>query len=93
MFSNIINRQYGNTNAMTRLKIQGQLIDLRKRIQEIKNGELSEHFKRIHVLNEALDVVHDKLADVWTYSLNHNHLIQIGDVFECRLTLDWRNSD
>ena len=93
MFSNIINRQYGNTTAMARLKTQGQLIHLRKRIQEIHNGQLSEHFERIHDLNEALDVVHDKLSDVWTYSLNHNHLLQIADVFECRLTVDWRYSD
>ena len=93
MFQNIINRQFGNANAMTRLKAQGQLIHLMKSIQEIRTGQLSEHFKRIHDLNEALDVVHDKLSDVWTYSLNHNHLLQIADVFECRLTVDWRYSD
>ncbi len=93
MFQNIINRQFGNVNAMTRLKAQGQFIHLRKSIQEIHTGQLSEHFKRIHDLNEALDVVHDKLSDVWTYSLNHNHLLQIADVFECRLTVDWRYSD
>ena len=93
MFQNIINRQFGNANAMTRLKAQGQLIHLRKSIQEIDTGQLSEHFKHIHDLNEALDVVHDKLSDVWTYSLNHNHLLQIADVFECRLTVDWRYSD
>ena len=93
MFQNIINRQFGNANAMTQLKAQGQLIHLMKNIQEIHNGQLSEHFKRIHDLEEALDVVHDKLSDVWTYSLNRNHLLQIADVFECCLTADGRYSD
>merc|ERR1711873_135699 len=50
MFQNIINRQFGNANAMTRLKAQGQLIHLRKSIQEIHPGQLSEPFKRIHDL-------------------------------------------
>merc|ERR1712240_45508 len=93
MFHNIINRQLGNANAMTRLKGQGQLIHLTKSIQEIDIGQLSEHLKHIHDLNEAMDVVHDTLSDVWTYSLNHHHLLQIADVFECRLTVDWRYSD
>ena len=93
MFHNIINRQLGNANAMTRLKGQGQLIHLTKSIQEIDIGQLSEHLKHIHDLNEAMDVVHDTLSDVWTYSLNHHHLLQIADVFECRLTVDWRYSE
>merc|ERR1712240_932593 len=58
IFQNIINRQFGNANAMTRLKAQGQLIHLMKNIQEIRTGQLSEHFKRKHDLEEALDVVH-----------------------------------
>merc|ERR1712243_378441 len=85
MFHNIINRQLGNANAMTRLKGQGQLIHLAKSIQEIGIGQLSEHLKHIHELNEAMEVVHDTLSDVWTYSLNHHHLLQIADVFECCL--------
>jgi len=93
MFHNIINRQLGNANAMTRLKGQGQLIHLAKSIKEIGIGQLSEHLKHIHELNEAMEVVHDTLSDVWTYSLNHHHLLQIADVFECRLTVDWRYSE
>merc|ERR1711867_122444 len=45
MFHNIINRQLGNANAMTRLKGQGQLIHLAKSIQEIEIGQLSEHLQ------------------------------------------------
>ena len=93
MFHNIINRQLGNANAMKRLKGQGQLIHLAKSIKEIGIGQLSEHLKHIHELNEAMEVVHDTLSDVWTYSLNHHHLLQIADVFECRLTVDWRYSE
>merc|ERR1712240_76035 len=93
MFHNIINRQLGNANAMTRLKGQGQLIHLAKSIKEIGIGQLSEHLQHIHELNEAMEVVHDILSDVWTYSLNHHHLLQIADVFECRLTVDWRYSE
>ena len=93
MFHNIINRQLGNANAMKRLKGQGQLIHLAKSIKEIGIRQLSEHLQHIHDLNEAMDVVQDTLSDVWTYSLNHHHLLQIADVFECRLTVDWRYSD
>ena len=93
MFHNIINRQLGNANAMKRLKGQGQLIHLAKSIKEIGIGQLLEHLQHIHELNEAMEVVHDTMSDVWTYSLNHHHLLQIADVFECRLTVDWRYSE
>ena len=93
MFHNIINRQLGNTNAMTRLKGQGQLIQLAKSIKEIEIGQLSEHLQNKHDLNKALELVNDTLSDVSTYSLNHQHLLQIADVFECRLTVDWRYSE
>ena len=88
MFQNIINRKVGNANAKKRLKIQGMLPHLRKRSQEIKNGELSEHFEALHVLSEALEVVHNILAHLWTYSMNKYSLLQIANVFECPLSLD-----
>ena len=88
MFQNIINRKFGNANAKKRLKIQGMLLHLRKRRQEIKNGDLSEHFEALHVLSEALEVVHNILADLWTYSMNQDYLLQIANVFECPLSLD-----
>ena len=88
MFQNIINRKVGNANAKKRLKIQGQLLHLWKRSQEIKNGELSEHFEALHVLSEALEVVHNILAELWTYSMNKYSLLQIANVWECPLSLD-----
>ena len=88
MFQNIINRKFGNANAKKRLKIQGMLPHLRKRSQEIKNGELSEHFEALHVLSEALEVVHNILAELWTYSMNKDVLLQIANVWECPLSLD-----
>ena len=88
MFQNIINRKFGNANAKKRLKIQGMLLHLRKRSQEIKNGELSEHFEALHVLSEALEVVHNILAELWTYSMNKDVLLQIANVWECPLSLD-----
>ena len=88
MFQNIINRKFGNANAKKRLKIQGMLPHLRKRSQEIKNGELSEHFEALHVLSEALEVVHNILAELWTYSMNKYSLLQIANVWECPLSLD-----
>ena len=90
MFQNIINRKFGNANAKKRLKIQGMLLHLRKRSQEIKNGELSEHFEALHVLSEALEVVHNILAELWTYSMNKDVLLQIANVWECPLSLDQR---
>ena len=88
MFQNIINRKFGNANAKKRLKIQGMLLHLRKRSQEIKNGDLSEHFEALHVLSEALEVVHNILAELWTYSMNKDVLLQIANVWECPLSLD-----
>ena len=88
MFQNIINRKFGNANAKKRLKIQGMLLHLRKRSQEIKNGELSEHFEALQVLSEALELVHNILAELWTYSMNIDVLLQIANVWECPLSLD-----
>ena len=88
MFQNIINRKFGNANAKKRLKIQGMLLHLRKRRQEIKNGDLSEHFEALHVLSEALELVHNILAELWTYSMNIYSLLQIANVWECPLSLD-----
>ena len=88
MFQNIINRKFGNDNAKKRLKIQGMLLHLRKRRQEIKNGDLSEHFEALHVLSEALELVHNILAELWTYSMNIYSLLQIANVWECPLSLD-----
>ena len=93
MLSNLHKRQYWDTTGMTRLRAQGQLIDMRKRLEKIHNGQLSKHFKRINDLDEALNILHDKLADVWTHSLSHHNLLEIADAFGCHLTLDWRYSE
>ena len=81
MFQNIINRKFGNANAKKRLKIQGMLLHLRKRSQEIKNGDLSEHFEALHVLSEALELVQNVLAEL--PSMNMIQLLQIAQVWEC----------
>ena len=83
MFQNIINRKFGNLalNAKKRLKIQGMLLHLRKRRQEIKNGDLSEHFEALHVLSEALELVQNVLAEL--PSMNMIQLLQIAHVWEC----------
>ena len=81
MFQNIINRKFGNANAKKRLKIQGMLLHLRKRRQEIKNGDLSEHFEALHVLSEALELVQNVLAEL--PSMNMIQLLQIAHVWEC----------
>ena len=81
MFQNIINRKFGNDNAKKRLKIQGMLLHLRKRRQEIKNGDLSEHFEALHVLSEALELVQNILAEL--PSMNMIQLLQIAHVWEC----------
>ena len=81
MFQNIINRKFGNDNAKKRLKIQGMLLHLRKRRQEIKNGDLSEHFEALHVLSEALELVQNVLAEL--PSMNMIQLLQIAQVWEC----------
>ena len=86
MFQNIINRKFGNDNAKKRLKIQGMLLHLRKRRQEIKNGDLSEHFEALHVLSEALELVQNILAEL--PSMNIYSLLQIANVWECPLSLD-----
>ena len=86
MFQNIINRKFGNANAKKRLKIQGMLLHLRKRRQEIKNGDLSEHFEALHVLSEALELVQNILAEL--PSMNIYSLLQIAHVWECPLSLD-----
>ena len=86
MFQNIINRKFGNANAKKRLKIQGMLLHLRKRRQEIKNGDLSEHFEALHVLSEALELVQNILAEL--PSMNIYSLLQIANVWECPLSLD-----
>ena len=45
MLSNLHKRQYRDTTGMTRLRAQGQLIFMRKRLEEIHDGDLAEHFK------------------------------------------------
>merc|ERR1712121_177433 len=81
MFHNIINRQLGNANAMTRLKGQGQLIHLTKSIQEIDIGQLSEHLKHIHDLNEAMDVVHNTLSKRRTVCCGQRPLLHLNHVY------------
>ena len=86
MFHNIIKRKFGDDNAKKRLKIPGMVLHLRKRRQEIKNGDLSEHFEALHVLSEALELVQNILAEL--PSMNMLQLLQIAHVWECPLSLD-----
>ena len=86
MFHNIIKRNFGDDNATKRLKIPGMVLHLRKRRQEIKNGDLSEHFEALHVLSEALELVQNILAEL--PSMNIYSLLQIANVWECPLSLD-----
>ena len=81
MFHNIIKRNFGDDNATKRLKIPGMVLHLRKRRQEIKNGDLSEHFEALHVLSEALELVQNILAEL--PSMNMIQLLQIAHVWEC----------
>ena len=81
MFHNIIKRNFGDDNATKRLKIPGMVLHLRKRRQEIKNGDLSQHFEALRVLEEALEHVQNVMAEL--PSMNMIQLLQIAAVHEC----------
>ena len=93
MLSNLHKRQFRDTTGFTRLRAQGQLIFMRKRLEEIHDGHLPEHFKLRYALEKTLDILNDKLADVWTHCLSHHKLLEIADFFGCDLTFDWRYSE
>ena len=81
MFHNIMKRNFGDNNATKRFHIPGMLLHLRKRRQEIKNGDLSQHFEALRVLEEALDHVQDVMEEL--PSMNRIQLLQIAAVHEC----------
>ena len=81
MFHNIIKRNFGDDNATKRLKIPGMVLHLRKRRQEIKNGDLSQHFEALSVLEEALEHVQNVMAEL--PSMNMIQLLQFAALWEC----------
>ena len=81
MFHNIIKRNFGDDNATKRLKIPGMVLHLRKRRQEIKNGDLSQHFEALRVLEEALEHVQNVMAEL--PSMNMIQLLQFAALWEC----------
>ena len=93
MLSNLHKRQYRDTTGMTRLRAQGQLIFMRKRLEEIHDGPLAEHFQLRYALDKTLDILNDNLADVGTHCLSHQELLEIADYFRYVLTFDWKNSE
>ena len=93
MLSNLHKRQFRDTTGLTRLRAQGQLILMKKLLEEIHDGPLSTHFQVRDSLDERLDILNDNLADVGTHCLSHQELLGIADYFRYVLTFDWRNSE
>ena len=81
MFHNIIKRNFGDDNATKRFHIPGMLLHLRKRRQEIKNGDLSQHFEALRVLEDALEHVQNVMEEL--PSMNMIQLLQIAALHEC----------
>ena len=93
MLSNLPKRQFRDSTGFTRLRAQGQLLLMKKLLEEIHDGPLAKHFQIRYSLDKILDVLHDNLADVGTYCLSHQQLLGIADYFRYGLTFDWRNSE
>ena len=107
VLSNLQERKFGDTTGLSRLmnisleqqnqqnitKTQEQLNMMEDQLDEICYGRLATFFRVRDSLAERLDVLHDNIAVVETYCLNHQQLLAIADNFGCVLTFDWRNNE
>ena len=75
------------------MKTQEQLNMMEDQLDKIRYGWLATFFQVRDSLAERLDVLHDNIAVVETYCLNHQELLAIADNFGCVLTFDWRNNE
>ena len=107
VLSNLQKRKFGDTAGLSRLmnmsldqknqqnitKAQEQLNMMEKQLKDIHDGPLATFFHVREYLAERLDVLHDNIAEVETYCLNHQQLLAIADNFGCVLTFDWRKNE
>ena len=107
VLSNLQKRKFGDTAGLSRLmnmsldqknqqnitKAQEQLNMMEKQLKDIHDGPLATFFHVREYLAERLDVLHDNIAEVETYCLNHQQLLAIADKFGCVLTFDWRKNE
>ena len=87
VLSNLHKRQFRDTTGLTRLRAQGQLILMKKLLEEINDGPLSTHFQVRDSLDERLDILNDNLADVGTHCLSHQELLGLQITFVMFLLL------
>ena len=97
MLSNLQKRKFGETkvwkNKQNITKAQEQLNMMEKQLKDIHDGPLATFFRVREDLAERLDDLHDNIAEVETYCLNHQQLLAIADNFGCVLTFDWRKNE
>ena len=97
MLSNLQKRKFGETkvwkNQQNITKAQEQLNMMEKQLKDIHDGPLATFFRVREDLAERLDDLHDNIAEVETYCLNHQQLLAIADKFGCVLTFDWRKNE
>ena len=97
MLSNLQKRKFGETkvwkNKENITEAQEQLNMIEKELKDIHDGPLATFFSVREDLAERLDDLHDNIADVETYCLNHQQLLAIADKFGCVLTFDWRKNE
>ena len=97
VLSNLQKRKFGETkvwkNQQNITKAQEQLNMMEKQLKDIHDGPLATFFRVREDLAERLDDLHDNIADVETYCLNHQQLLAIADKFGCVITFDWRKNE
>ena len=97
VLSNLQKRKFGETkvwkNQQNITKAQEQLNMMEKQLKDIHDGPLATFFRVREDLAERLDDLHDNIAEVETYCLNHQQLLAIADNFGCVLTFDWRKNE
>ena len=97
MLSNLQKRKFGETkvwkNKQNITKAQEQLNMMEKQLKDIHDGPLATFFRVREDLAERLDDLHDNIAEVETYCLNHQQLLAIADKFGCVITFDWRKNE
>ena len=97
VLSNLQKRKFGETkvwkNKQNITKAQEQLNMIEKQLKDIHDGPLATFFRVREDLAKRLDDLHDNIAEVETYCLNHQQLLAIADKFGCVLTFDWRKNE
>ena len=97
VLSNLQKRKFGETkvwkNQQNITKAQEQLNMMEKQLKHIHDGPLATFFRVREDLAERLDDLHDNIAEVETYCLNHQQLLAIADKFGCVITFDWRKNE